>query len=111
MSAGKNLEALVQEAIDGETYEYTDMYPSFKAKAEEEGKKAEATMFGLTAPVEESHKVAYTQALDALKQGIDLGDSGLKVYLCPICGYIHIGASPIQCPVCKLPAAKFLEIQ
>ena len=34
------VEAMLQMAIDGETYEYTEMYPKFRHLAEQEGNKA-----------------------------------------------------------------------
>ncbi|KAH7826559.1 Rubrerythrin [Monocercomonoides exilis] len=110
MLKGKTLEDCLQDAIDGETYEYTDMYPTFKAKAEAEGRKSEAAIFANTAPVEECHSQRYKAALEELKKGVDLGDTGLKVFLCPICGYIEIGTDPQQCPVCKAPASKMIEV-
>ncbi|KAA6389640.1 MAG: putative rubrerythrin family protein [Streblomastix strix] len=108
---GKTLEDCLKEAIDGETYEYTKMYPTFQAKAKEEGKKAEESLFGFLGPVEEQHAKSYTQALAALKKGEDLGDTGYKVFLCPVCGFIEIGKDPYACPVCKAPAQKFIEIK
>lgn len=34
----------------------------------------------------------------------------MKKYVCSICGYVHEGeGAPDQCPVCKAPAAKFIE--
>jgi rubrerythrin len=34
----------------------------------------------------------------------------MKKFVCTICGYIHEGAAaPEVCPVCKAPAAKFVE--
>lgn len=87
------------------------MYPSFKEAAEKEGRKAEAATFAQFATVEQSHNVAYTNALAELKKGIDLGESGLKVFLCPICGNIEIAKSPAECPVCKCPVVKIIEVQ
>ena len=34
----------------------------------------------------------------------------MKKYVCPICGYVHVGDSaPEICPVCKIPGSKFIE--
>jgi rubrerythrin len=34
----------------------------------------------------------------------------MKKFVCTICGYIHEGdMPPEQCPICKAPAAKFIE--
>ncbi|MCF0121176.1 MAG: NADH peroxidase [Oscillospiraceae bacterium] len=33
----------------------------------------------------------------------------MKKYVCPVCGYVHVGDSaPAECPVCKVPGEKFL---
>ena len=35
----------------------------------------------------------------------------MKKFRCPVCGYIHEGDSaPAQCPQCKVPGSKFIEI-
>ena len=34
----------------------------------------------------------------------------MKKYVCPVCGYVHIGdAPPEACPVCKVAGSKFVE--
>lgn len=111
LAKGKVLEDLVQEAIDGEKYEYTSMYPVFKTKAEEEGRKAEAALFAMNGGAEEAHETAYKLAIDDLKKGIDIGDTKLKIFLCPVCGNIEIAENPSKCPVCGTPAARMIEVK
>ncbi|MGM9608193.1 MAG: NADH peroxidase [Oscillospiraceae bacterium] len=34
----------------------------------------------------------------------------MKKFVCSVCGYVHVGdAPPEQCPVCHVPASKFVE--
>ena len=34
-----------------------------------------------------------------------------KKFICTVCGYIHEGeTAPEQCPICKAPASKFVEL-
>ena len=34
----------------------------------------------------------------------------MKKFVCTVCGYVHEGdAAPESCPVCKVPASKFME--
>ncbi|MGL5084792.1 MAG: rubredoxin-like domain-containing protein, partial [Clostridium sp.] len=34
----------------------------------------------------------------------------MKKFVCTICGYVHEGDSaPVECPVCKVGADKFIE--
>lgn len=96
----------LQAAIDGETYEYTTMYPPMFKQAEKDGHKA-ARMFDYALDAEEVHAKMYTKAIEAVKAGKDL--SATKFYLCPVCGNIEIGAPPEKCPICGTLGKKFIE--
>src|SRR5512143_3158542 len=58
-------------AIQGETYEYTRMYPPMLSQAEADGHKAKR-MFGYAVQAEEVHARLYSMALEAAAQGKDL---------------------------------------
>jgi rubrerythrin len=102
-STAQNLQA----AIDGETYEYTTMYPPMLKQAEADGHKAKR-MFAYAVEAEAIHAKLYTMALDAVKQGKDL--AGVEFYLCPVCGYIEIGKPTAACPICGTKAEKFVTL-
>lgn len=102
-STKENLEAAVQ----GETYEFTEMYPPMVEQAEREGHKAKV-MLGFAAKAEAVHAGLFRQALDALKAGADL--SQMDVYLCPTCGHLEFGKPPDTCPICGALAAKFQKV-
>ncbi len=87
----------LQGAIDGETYEFTEMYPPMEELARGEGHKAK-TMFKFALDAEKVHAEIYAKALEAVKSGKDMDVS--EFYLCPICGYIEVGEAPEKCPVC-----------
>jgi rubrerythrin len=97
----------LQAAIDGETYEHTEMYPPMLEQAESEGHKAKR-MFGYAVKAEEVHAGLYTRALEAAKQGKDLAET--EFYLCPVCGHIEIGRPSDPCPICGTKAEKFTQI-
>jgi rubrerythrin len=99
--------ANLQAAIDGETYEFTKMYPPMLKQAEAEGSKAKR-MFGYAVDAEAVHAKLYAMALEAVKQGKDLND--VEFYLCPVCGFIEIGKPTDACPVCGTKAEKFMVI-
>jgi rubrerythrin len=101
-STAENLQA----AIDGETYEYTKMYPPMLQKAEADDHKAKR-MFGYAVEAEAVHAKLYALALEAAKQGKDLD---VEFYLCPICGYIEVGKPTEPCPICKTRPEKFVQI-
>jgi len=92
-STADNLKA----AINGETYEYTEMYPPMAELANNEGHKAK-TMFRFALGAEKVHAEIYTRALEAVEKGVDLDVSDF--YLCPICSYIELGSAPEKCPIC-----------
>jgi rubrerythrin len=100
----KNLE----ESIKGETYESTEMYPSFLARAVEEKNTQAAQVFTYAQKAEAVHAALYKEALAAVSAGHDL-DTG-KVYVCPICGYIAFGKPPFKCPICSVFAKQFREV-
>ncbi len=103
---GSTVENL-QDAINGETHEYTTMYPPMLADAIAEDHKAKR-MFGYAVKAEEVHANLYKLALEAAQQGKDI-DVG-EIYLCPVCGHIEFGNPPEKCPICNLPAAKYVKL-
>ena len=56
----------LQIAIDGETYEYTEMYPGFSRTARDEGFDEIAEWLETLARAEKSHAGRFTQALETL---------------------------------------------
>jgi rubrerythrin len=95
----------LQAAIDGETYEFTEMYPPMFDQAEADSHKAKR-MFEYALKAEEVHAKLYKQALEAVQQGKDLD---VDFYLCPVCGYIEFGKPTEECPVCGTKAEKFVQ--
>lgn len=97
----------LQAAIEGETYEYTTMYPPMLEQAQAEGHRAKV-VFGFAVKAEAVHAELYKRALEAVMQGKDLTES--KFYLCPVCGHIEFGTPPDSCPICGTAKAKFAEV-
>jgi rubrerythrin len=102
-STSDNLKA----AIDGETHEYTSMYPPMLELAETEDHRAKL-MFGYAVKAEAVHAELYKRALEAAAQGKDLAEA--KFYLCPVCGHIEFGVPPEKCPICGTLGKKFVEV-
>ncbi len=102
-STKENLKA----AINGETYEFTEMYPPMLELAEKENHKAKR-MFGYAVEAEEVHAQLYKLALQAAEQGKDLDVS--EIYLCPVCGHIEFGKPEKECPICGTVASKYTHI-
>jgi rubrerythrin len=93
-------------AIEGETYEFTTMYPEFIADAEKEENKKTLTYFKWVNDVEKVHAGLYQKALDNIEKG------GVEVdyFVCPFCGYTNEGPLTGKCPVCGTPGEKFEKI-
>ncbi len=98
-STAENLQA----AIGGENYEVVSMYPDFIKAAEEEGEKRALTSFTWAWEVEKVHEMLYRQALESLSKEM----AQVDYYVCPVCGYVHIGSAPERCPVCNTPGKRF----
>ena len=95
-------------AIEGETYEFTQMYPPMLKQAEAEGHKAKR-MFNYAARAEAVHARLYKLALEAVKKGQDLPES--KIYLCPVCGHIEFGTPPESCPICQAKGSSYIQVR
>jgi Rubrerythrin len=95
-------------AIEGERGEVEQMYPVYKLAAEMQGEKAAVTSFHYALEAEKIHVNLFSQARDyALKEkDLPIGDD--KIYICPVCGFTHIGTPPANCPVCKVKNSLFV---
>ena len=99
----------VQAAIEGEGYEFKQMYPAFIAEAEKEGHAAAVQTFKFANAVEKVHHGLYSQALEAVKGGRDLSMAG--IWVCPVCGNTFVGSAPDKCPVCNSAKSRFVEVK
>ena len=63
-----NTKQNLQSALEGETYEYTQMYPGMARTAREEGLPEIAEWFEALAKAERSHAGRFTKALENLKE-------------------------------------------
>lgn len=97
----------LRTAIDGETYEFTEMYPPMLRQAEADGHKAKR-MFAYAVKAEAIHAKLYKMALEAVRQGKDLAEC--DIYLCPVCGHIELGKPPAACPICGAKAEKYVQV-
>ncbi|ADR18537.1 rubrerythrin family protein [Calditerrivibrio nitroreducens] len=97
----------LKAAIEGETYEFTKMYPPMLEKAVADGHKAKI-MFNFAVKAEEVHAKLYKKALEAVESGKDLENTDF--YLCPVCGYIEFDAAPAKCPICGVASDKFVKV-
>jgi len=99
----------LQAAIDGEGYEFKQMYPKFVAEAEQEGNEEAVETFRHALAVEQVHYDLYSKALTAVKSGKDLAAE--RIFVCGHCGNTVGGNAPDICPVCGAPRTRFSEVK
>lgn len=98
----------LQEAIDGEGFEFQEMYPPYVAEAEAEGNRPATFSFKNALAVEEIHYNLYVEALNAVKAGHDL--TAVEIYVCDVCGNTVLGEAPDKCPICGAPHGRFFKV-
>lgn len=98
----------LQEAIEGETFEYTEMYPGYIRIAEKEGAKQARWSFDVANQVEEIHAGYFKAASEALKAGDRLPET--DYYVCQVCGNTVEGEAPEKCPICNAPRSRFTKV-
>jgi len=97
--------ANLKEAIGGENYENTEMYPAFNAVAKLQEEKGAMLSIHYALEAEKIHEAMYAEAKQLVEAGKDLPSA--PVYICPKCGYTVIGDPPDKCPVCGVAKDKF----
>ena len=98
----------LQDAANGENYEWTDMYAGFAETARKEGFEEIALKFEMVGAIEKAHEERYLRLLDKVKGGKVFISEDVTVWKCRNCGHLVIGKyAPEICPVCKHPKAFF----
>ena len=98
----------LQDAADGENFEWTDMYAGFAKVAREEGFEDIARQFEGVAAIEKEHEERYRKLLKNIEDGIVFSRDGDMIWQCSNCGHICVGKqAPDVCPVCNHPQSYF----
>ncbi len=98
----------LENAAEGENYEWTDMYAGFAETAEKEGFIELAAKFRMVAAIEKEHEERYRALLNNVKTKQVFEKSEVKVWECRNCGHIITGTkAPEKCPVCDHPQSYF----
>ncbi len=98
----------LKDALAGEHYEVTRMYPQFAAEAEAEGNMEAAALFRQIARAESAHEVRYRKLLEMVENGTVFKREVPIRWKCLKCGLIHEGTDPPKmCPACKHPREHF----
>ncbi|MDE1889517.1 MAG: rubrerythrin family protein [Planctomycetota bacterium] len=95
----------IQEAIGGETHEFTKMYPQMIEDAKKEGNKQALQSFELANKVEKIHADLYQKALNNLGK-----NEPVDYYVCQTCGNTVEKNAPDKCPICGASKTMFTKI-
>lgn len=101
-------EVNLEDAANGEHYEWAEMYPTFAKEAREEGFEEIANLFEGVAAIEKHHEERYLKLLENVKGALVFSKDGDVIWQCANCGHIVVGKdAPQVCPVCQHPQAYF----
>lgn len=105
-TTAENLKA----AIEGETYEDTQMYPKFIEEAKKENVDKAVKSFTWARDTEKKHADFYKKALAAL-EGNTENTLPTAYLVCPVCGNTYDAAAvDAKCAFCGTPKEKFEKI-
>jgi rubrerythrin len=100
-----NTVANLEGAIAGENFEVDEMYPAYLEVADAQGEAGAHRSMTYALSAEKIHAVLYAAAKQAAAAGQD--EAIGQVYICPVCGFTHIGEPPDRCPVCNTKKERF----
>lgn len=95
----------LNEAINGESYEFQKMYPQMIEDAKVESNKAAERSFTYANEVEKIHAGLYEKALENIGRNPEV-----DYYVCGVCGNTVENEPPDECPICKSKKPAFKKI-
>jgi rubrerythrin len=99
----------LQDAIKGESYEVTTMYPEFLNDAANSKSQLAQISFNYAIEVEKKHQVMYKNALAALDNNT-VNELPKVYYICPTCGNTYDQTAPERCGISMTSSEKFIKI-
>jgi len=96
----------LEDAYQFESKATKDHYPGMVENAKsEEAPSAVKKAFTQSMRTDGEHADLYKNAMNDM-----LGDREVEYYVCQICGHIHLGEVPENCPICKAVRGRFKRI-
>lgn len=95
----------LEEALNGEVYEFQKMYPQMIADAEAEGDKCALRTFTFANEVEKVHADLFKKAIDNFGKNADV-----DYLVCQVCGHTVENEAPDTCPVCGAKKQAFHKV-
>ena len=105
----KSTKENLEDAIKGETYEATTMYPQFLTIAQQAGDQLALISLNYAYKTEKKHKVMYETALAAL-QNNTANTLPAVFYVCSTCGNTYETTAPARCGISMTKSDRFIKI-
>jgi rubrerythrin len=105
----KSTKENLMDAIAGETYEITTMYPAFIKDAAASGKQLAQISLTYAYKTEQKHKPLYENALASL-EAKNVNSLPAVYYVCPTCGNTYDAMPPRKCGISMTGAEKFVKV-
>lgn len=99
----------LQDAITGEGYEISTMYPEFMTNANTAGNQLSLVSLNYAYKTEQKHKVFYEKALAALESKT-VKALPTVYFICPTCGNTYDNTAPKRCGISMTGSEKFIRI-
>ncbi len=99
----------LEDALAGETYEITTMYPQFISNANTVGNQLSLVSLNYAYKTEQKHKPLYEKALVALANNT-VKSMPSVYYVCPTCGNTYENNAPKKCGISMTSSEKFIRI-
>ena len=97
--------------VEGENYEWTDMYKRMAEEAREEGFTGIAAKMDMVAKVEKEHEDRYNTLMARVNEGKVFERADAVVWQCEICGFtLEAKSAPKVCPLCGYKES-FFEVK
>jgi len=109
MAGVKGTKENLEEAIKGETHEFTEMYPGMIESADKEGNEQAKMSFERASRVEKVHAQLYKMVMEAVESGNDIEEG--DIFVCQVCGNTIKRQPPDNCPICGVPKERFKKIE
>lgn len=98
----------LEDAANGENFEWTKMYKEFSQTAREEGFTHIAQLFEMVADIEEKHEKRFIKLMSNIENGEVYKKIAENTWQCGNCGHLYHGVeAPMVCPVCSHPQSYF----
>lgn len=96
----------IESALNGESYEFKEMYPAMVKDAVAENEIEARHSFEYAMSIEMVHAKLFKKAIEE-----ESANASSHFYVCPLCGHTLRGNAPKKCPYCGVDEKNFIEIQ